>query len=54
MNEEEIKNLKKRVYDIEQTIDRILPLGDALELRVKALEARFQLLTTQDAPTIQE
>lgn len=46
--------MKKRVYDLEQFIDRILPLGDKLELRVKALEDRLQLLTTQYAPTLQE
>jgi hypothetical protein len=37
--EDEIKKLKKQVYDLEQTITNILPLGDRLELRVKALEA---------------
>jgi molecular chaperone GrpE (heat shock protein) len=36
--EDEITKLKKRVYDLEQTIERILPLGDDLERRMKNLE----------------
>lgn len=52
--EDEINKLKKRVFDLEQTIDRILPLGDDLELRMKILEATLPAATNQYAPTTQE
>ena len=37
--EQEITKLKKQVYELEQHIAHILPLGKELEERVKALES---------------
>ena len=51
--EEEITKLKKRVYDHEHTIERILHLGDDLERRMKILESSIEIALPQDVPPTQ-
>jgi hypothetical protein len=51
--EEEITKLKKRIYDLEQTVERILPLGDELERRIKVLEGSLLPEHSQDIPSTQ-
>jgi hypothetical protein len=51
--EDEITKLKKRITALEETIQRILPLGDELERRMKILEDTLQPSPSQNAPTTQ-
>lgn len=51
--DQEITQLKKRVYDLEQTIENILPLGNELDRRMKVLEDSLQPAPSQDARPIQ-
>jgi uncharacterized coiled-coil protein SlyX len=51
--EQEITQLKKRITQLEQDLERILPLGDEMERRMKILEGSLLPESSHDVPPTQ-